>query len=361
MTIVLGIETSCDETAAAIVKDGRIRLANVVASQIELHKKYGGVFPEMASRQHMVAITSVVREALEQAELTWDDLDAMAVVYGPGLSGSLLVGTNLAKSLAWARDIPLVGVNHIEAHLYANWLMPPDADPEAFRPPPFPLICLIVSGGHTELILMREHHDYERLGGTIDDAAGEAFDKVARLLGLGYPGGPIIQRVAEEGDPEAYDLPRALSVGPYDFSFSGLKTAVLRLVQELQQEQGVEVEVRGQKLADAAVEDDLQEELPLADIAASFQAAVVDALVTKTAQAVEAHHAVQVLIAGGVAANKPLREEMARRLEIPVRYPPIQLCTDNAAMVATAGHYRYLAGKRSGLDLDVYPSLSLVK
>ncbi|MFH1086477.1 MAG: tRNA (adenosine(37)-N6)-threonylcarbamoyltransferase complex transferase subunit TsaD, partial [Chloroflexota bacterium] len=332
MISILGIETSCDETAAAVVADGRVLRANVVASQVTLHEKYGGVFPEMASRQHVLTMTPVVREALQQAGLTWGDLAAIAVVHGPGLAGSLLVGLNTAKALAWATGLPLVDVNHIEAHIYANWLVPPQADPATFTPPSFPLVCLVVSGGHTELVLMREHHAYQRLGRTIDDAAGEAFDKVARLLGLGYPGGPAIQKAAEGGDPTAYRFTRPLSIGPYDFSFSGLKTAVLRLVQELQRARGQSVETRGQKLADASLGPEAQD-LPIADLAASFQAAVVDALVTQTARAVEQLGAAQVLLAGGVAANRLLRDEMARRLPVAVRVPPIAYCTDNAAMV----------------------------
>lgn len=363
MTLILGIETSCDETAVAVVENGRALLSNVVASQIELHQQYGGVFPEMASRQHMLAITPAIRQALDDAQVGWQDLEAIALVYGPGLSGSLLVGLNVAKALALAHDIPLVGVNHLEAHIYANWLALPDKGSEAFVPPSFPLICLVVSGGHTDLILMREHHDYRILGRTIDDAAGEAFDKVARLLGLGYPGGPAIQKAAEEGNPDAFRLPRALSVGPFDFSFSGLKTAVLRLVQDLQRERGIIIESRGQKLADAAIEGD-KDDFPVAGIAASFQKAIVDTLVQKTADAVAKTSTVQVLLAGGVAANKLLRDEMRRRLSesgprVPVGYPPIRFCTDNAAMVAVAGYYRFLAGKRSGLDLDIVPNLSL--
>ncbi|MFP3897250.1 MAG: tRNA (adenosine(37)-N6)-threonylcarbamoyltransferase complex transferase subunit TsaD [Anaerolineales bacterium] len=357
MTTILGVETSCDETAAAVVRDGRILLSNVVASQVELHEEYGGVFPEMASRQHILAITPVIRKALESAEVTLEDLDALAVVHGPGLSGSLLVGLNTIKALAWARDIPLIGINHLEAHVYANWLIPPDEAPDTFTPPSFPLICLVVSGGHTALILMPQHHEYRLLGQTIDDAAGEAFDKVARLLGLGYPGGPAIERIAGEGDPSAYRFPRALNVGPFDFSFSGLKTAVLRLVQEMRREEGLKVDAH-ERLADATVEEE-EIELPLPDIAASFQAAVVDALVEKTCAAVEQHKAVQVLLAGGVAANKHLRAEMERRLDIPMRCPPIAYCTDNAAMVAVAGYYRYLAGERASLTLDAIPNLSL--
>ncbi len=357
MTLILGIETSCDETAAAVVENGRKIRSNVVASQIELHRRYGGIFPEMASRQHMLTMTPVIREALAQAQVGWRDLDAIAVVHGPGLAGSLLVGLNVAKAVAWAQGIPLVGVNHLEAHIYANWLIPPGQEQSPQPTPAFPLVCLVVSGGHTSLILMQDHHAYRHLGRTIDDAAGEAFDKVARLLGLGYPGGPAIQKAAAGGNPTAYSFPRALQVGEFDFSFSGLKTAVLRLVQELRG-QGSTEETRGQKLASVTAEG-LPADAPLADIAASFQAAVVDALVQKTADAVARYDAVQVLLAGGVAANKALREEMSRRLSVPVRFPPIQFCTDNAAMVAAAGYYRFLAGKRAGLDLDVVPGLAL--
>ena len=359
MTLVLGIETSCDETAAAVVENGHILRSNIVASQIELHKQYGGVFPEMASRQHILTITPVIRQAMSDAQVDWRDLDALAVIHGPGLAGSLLVGLNVAKALALAQGLPLVGVNHLEAHVYANWLLPPGQDAEAFVAPPFPLVCLVVSGGHTDLILMREHHDYQRLGRTMDDAAGEAFDKVARLLGLGYPGGPLIQRLAEAGNPTAYSFPRSLPSGTLNFSFSGLKTAVLRLVQELQRERGIPVEPRGQKMAEATVVAGA-DALPLADIAASFQAAVVDALAQRTAEAVARYKAVLVLLAGGVAANKALRAEMSQRLNVPVRYPPIQFCTDNAAMVGAAGYYRFLSGMRSGLELDVVPSLPLV-
>lgn len=356
MTYILAIESSCDETAAAVVRDGRHVVANVVASQADLHRQYGGVFPEMASRRHLIDVVSTVREALAMAQLGWNDLAAIAVVNGPGLAGSLLVGVNVAKAIAWARNLPLIGVNHMEAHIYANWLAYKGGPETA---PPFPSICLIVSGGHTELILMREHLSYVRLGKTLDDAAGEALDKVARLLGLGFPGGPAIQQAAASGDPRAYAFPRALNVGPYDFSFSGLKTAVLRLVQELQRQQGLESPTHKQTLADAAlVPDDAA--LPIADIAASFQAALVDALVAKTVEAVERHGAAEVLVAGGVAANLLLRQTLAQRLPIPVRYPPIHYCTDNAAMVGAVAYYRYLAGGRSGLDLDVVPSLAIV-
>jgi len=235
--------------------------------------------------------------------------------------------------------------------------VPPDETAASWPPPPFPLLCLIVSGGHTDLVLVEEHHRYRRLGSTIDDAAGEAFDKVARLLGLGYPGGPAIQRLAQEGDPNAFAFPRALQVGPYDFSFSGLKTAVLRQVQALRRQAGEEVAERGVKLAEATV--DAQSELPIVDLAASFQAAVVDALVTKTVAAVEDHHAVQVLVAGGVAANTLLRSELGHQVSVPVRFPPIEYCTDNAAMVAAAGYFRYLSGRRDHAYLDAEPNLHL--
>lgn len=355
MVDILAIETSCDETSAAVIRDGRVVLSNIVASQTALHRQYGGVFPEMASRQHILAIAPTIREALSQAQVNWQDLDALAVVHGPGLGGSLLVGVNAAKALAWAHNLPFIGINHLEGHIYANWLAY-EGGPTV--PPAFPLVCLIVSGGHTELIAMQDHLHYEQLGKTRDDAAGEAFDKVARLLGLGYPGGPAIQRAAEGGNPNAFEFPRALNVGPFEFSFSGLKTAVLRLVQELQRDQGIDMPTSGQKLARVQVQPDAS--LPIADIAASFQAALVELLVTKTIEAAEHYHAAEILVAGGVAANRLLREELAARAPVPVRYPPIRYCTDNAAMVGAAAYYRYLAGYRSGMDLDVIPSLALV-
>jgi len=341
MTLILGLETSCDETAAAVVQDGRRILSNVVASQIALHAQYGGVFPEVASRQHVLTIVPVLRRALREAGVDWPDLAAIAVTHGPGLAGSLLVGLNTAKAAAWLRNVLLVGINHLEGHVYSNWLdprRPGDATGTSerdFTPPQFPVLVLIVSGGHTELVLMREHCSYERLGGTLDDAAGEAFDKVARLLGLGYPGGPAIQRAAEGGDPSAFPLPRAWLPGTHDFSFSGLKTAVLRLVK---QDSG---------------------EAKVKDLAASFQMAVAEVLVEKTRQAVEATGARHVCVCGGVAANAILRREMQTRLSVPVSIPPLFLCTDNAAMVACAGHYRYLRGDRAGWDLDAVASLKL--
>jgi len=340
MAKILGIETSCDETAASVVADGRHILSNVVASQIDLHRQYGGVFPEMASRQHVLAIMPVVREAMEQAEVVWDDLAAVAVTYGPGLAGSLLVGVNTAKAIAWARQLPLIAVNHLEGHIYANWLQ---TAPDPVPPPPLPVLILIVSGGHTELVLMLDHGIYRRLGGTLDDAAGEAFDKVARLLGLEYPGGPAIQTAAEKGNPRAFRFPRARLGDSYDFSFSGLKTAVLRTVRELEKERG------GRKRP-----------LPVPDLAASFQAAVVDILVQKTGRAAEAFGVQEVLLAGGVAANTSLRAEAKQRIPVPVRVAPPALCTDNAAMIAAAGYFAFSAGRRAGWDLDVVASVRLV-
>lgn len=330
---VLGIETSCDETAAAVVIDGRQLRSNIVASQAEMHAAYGGVVPEVASRQHVLWIVPVLERALADAGLGWADLDAVAVTQGPGLAGSLLVGVNAAKAIAFARDLPLVGVNHLEGHIYANWLTGAEIT--------FPVVCLIVSGGHTDLIFMRDHGQYERLGRTRDDAAGEAFDKVARILGLGYPGGPAIQQAAENGDPSRYPLPRAWLGETYDFSFSGLKTAVLRAVETLRpHEPGATVTV--------------------ADLAASFQEAVVEVLVEKTRRAALAYGARQVLLAGGVAANRLLRRWMAERVPVPVVVPPLSLCTDNAAMIAAAGYFRLQRGERAGLELDVDPNLPLV-
>ena len=372
MTLVLGIETSCDETAAAVVENGRRIRSNVVASQIDLHEQYGGVFPEMASRQHILTITPVVEQALHDAGAEWRDLDAVAVTYGPGLAGSLLVGVNAAKGLAFAKDIPLVGVNHIEAHIYANWLIPTapeptdlgDAPPQPVKAPDkvpaprFPLVALVVSGGHTELILMTDHGQFQRLGGTIDDAAGEAFDKVARLLGLGFPGGPAIEQAATRGSAEAIRLPRAWLKGTYDFSFSGLKTAVLRSVQKYEA-RATPGERKKSKLVSSQTPPSVQQ-VPVAHLAASFQAAVVDVLVEKTRLAAKATQAKQVLLAGGVAANAVLREQMEQRLSpTPVLVPPPALCTDNAAPIASLGYFRFMRGERSGYDLDVEPNLKL--
>jgi N6-L-threonylcarbamoyladenine synthase len=336
-TRILAIETSCDETAAAVVENGRRVLAGIVASQAAHHAKFGGVFPEAASRMHIESIYPVVAETLAQAHVGLEAVDAIAVTRGPGLAGSLVVGMAMAKGMALASGLPLIGVNHLEAHMYSIWLV--EDEPE----PAFPLLALIVSGGHSELVLMRDHLVYERLGGTLDDAAGEAFDKVARLLGLGYPGGPAIQAAAETGDPQAFKFPRAWLEDSWDFSFSGLKTAVLREVRSQQPdlEAGVEAPRPG---------------LPIADLAASFQAAVVDVLVGKALSAAETLGAKEVLVAGGVSANRALREAFRERASLPVRVPPLALCTDNAAMIGAVGHWRYLAGQRDALDMDVLPT-----
>lgn len=329
-TVILALETSCDETAASVVQDGTQILSNVIASQIELHSKYGGVFPEVASRRHIEVIYPVVKQALNDAHITIDDVDAIAVTHGPGLVGSLLVGVNLAKGLALASGKPLIPVNHIEGHIYSLWLTP-----EA-HPIEFPILTLVVSGGHTDLYLVIDHGNYKHLGGTIDDAAGEAFDKVGRLLGLPFPGGPAIDRVAREGRENAYDFPRAIMDEGYDFSFSGLKTAVLRQTK---------------KFAPG--------KLPVADLAASFQAAVVDALVTKTARAALTYGVTAVHLAGGVSANSALRQAMRQRVEVPVWYPPPILCTDNAAMIGAAAHFKRHQQPNTQLSFDVTPSLQI--
>jgi N6-L-threonylcarbamoyladenine synthase len=365
MTLILAIETSCDETAAAVIEDGHRIRSDVVASQIELHRPYGGVYPEIASRQHILDLVPVIERALDDANVGFHDLSAVAVTRGPGLAGSLLVGVNAAKAISWVRGLPIAAVNHLEGHLYSNWLdeggridstailqpsLPAlDAQGEAF-----PLLVLIVSGGHTELILMQRHRAYQRLGATLDDAAGEAFDKVARLLGLSYPGGPAIQLAAEGGDPAAFDFPRALmntATQPehrFNFSFSGLKTAVLRQVREL----------TGPGVAPARPGG--VDRLPIADLAASFQQAVVDVLVAKTADAARAYGVERVCVCGGVAANQALRAAVAQRLPVPASIPPLFLCTDNAAMMGAAAHYQLAVGGPSDLDFDVEPDLGLV-
>ncbi len=335
---ILGIETSCDETAASIVENGRIILSTLVASQAELHAQFGGVFPEVASRQHIRTIYPIVEQALAQAHMNLSDVDAIAVTRGPGLPGSLVVGVNAAKGLALGSALPLVGINHLEAHLYSAWLYRSGETPTP--EPEFPLIALIVSGGHSELVLMTGHLKYERLGGTLDDAAGEAFDKVARLLGLPYPGGPSIQKAAEKGNPLAYRFPRAWLEDSWDFSFSGLKTAVMREVRRLETTMST---------------------LPVADLAASFQAAVVDALMTKTMKAVEHYKVKGILIAGGVSANTALRDSVHLRATIPIYIPPLYLCTDNAAMVAGAGYYRFAQKQRDPMDIDVLPNWPLTE
>ncbi len=341
---VLGIETSCDETAVAIVRDGRVVEANVVASQTHLHETYGGVVPEQASRAHLQAILPALEAARAEAGRTWDEIDAVAVTHGPGLAGALLVGVNVAKGLAYARDKPLLGINHLEGHVYANWL-----ETSADQPDPlFPLLALVVSGGHSDVVLVRGHGDYVRLGRTRDDAAGEAFDKVARILGLGFPGGPFVERAAQDGDPARFRFPRAwLEPDSWDFSFSGLKTAVLHQVRAL----GVDPQ--------SATPEERLAALPVADLAAAFQEAVVDVLATKTARAAQRFGARQVALGGGVAANQALRRRVESQAQVPVLCPPPLLCTDNGAMVAAAGYFRFRAGQRDGFDLDVVPTMPI--
>jgi N6-L-threonylcarbamoyladenine synthase len=346
MTRILAIETSCDETAAAVVENGRRMLSNVVASQVDLHAQYGGVFPEMASRAHIETIVPVIEEAMQVAHVGWDDLAAVAVTYGPGLAGSLLVGVNVAKGIALGRQLPLIGVNHIEGHIYAHWL---ETGAEGAAHPDdltFPLLVLVVSGGHSELVLMHDHGQYERLGATLDDAAGEAFDKVGRLLGLAYPGGPAVEKAAQRGDPTRFSFPRAWLEGSDDFSFSGLKTAVLREVQ---------------KHGDLQPDGPLPRGLSVPNLAAAFQEAVVDVLAEKATQAAAVHGATAILLSGGVSANQALRAEVrARAGSIPVYHPPIVLCTDNAAMIGAVAYYALVSGHRDGWDLDVVPNLKLV-
>jgi N6-L-threonylcarbamoyladenine synthase len=339
---VLGIETSCDDTGAAVVGNGTRILSNILLSQSELHARYGGVFPEMASRSHVETIEPAIRRALEEAHLSVEELDAVAVTRGPGLAGSLVVGVNAAKGLALAAGLPILGIHHLEAHIYSLWLGRGE-DEESF-----PVLCLIVSGGHSDLYLMNGHGEYRRLGGTLDDAAGEAFDKVARLLGLPYPGGPAIEEAARTGDPESIRFPRAWLEDTWDFSFSGLKTAVLR-------------EVRKYQPALAAGVDSPAPGLPIPNLAASFQAAVVDVLAQKAVRAAREFAAKEILVAGGVSANQALRTALQKIAPCPVRTPPLELCTDNAAMVAAAGFFRFQAGVRSQLNMDVSPDLELVE
>jgi N6-L-threonylcarbamoyladenine synthase len=387
--LILGIESSCDETGAAIVKDGRFLLSNVVASQIEIHNRYGGVVPEVASRQQLATIIPVIETALDQAGCGWENIDAIAATYGPGLAGSLLVGLTVGKTLSLAQNLPFLGVNHLEAHIYANWLHKsghtsmPDADDAAWEyqegDPIFPLICLVISGAHSELVLVRGHGQYELLGQTRDDAAGEAFDKVARILGLGYPGGPAIQTAAQQVEEDfeqhqkspalarnTYHLPRAWLRGTYDFSFSGLKTAVLHLAEGAAgDQQGASGNKEGKQVsqytrmgAQSAQKGNVS--VPL--LASSFQEAVVDVLAVKTRLAAQEYHVKQVLLAGGVAANASLRVRLEQELHpfnIHLNYPPIEFCTDNAAMIGSAAFFHLLRGEQHGLDLDVQPGLSL--
>ncbi len=342
---ILGIESSCDETAASVVQDGRVLLSNVINSQIDIHAVYGGVVPEVAARSHIEVVNPVIDQALTDANLTWDDIDAIAVTYAPGLVGSLLVGTLAARTLAVLKNKPLYPIHHVEAHVYANFLNE--------TAPQFPMLALIVSGGHSQLVLFRDHGDYELLGQTLDDAVGEAFDKVAKIIGLPYPGGPSIAKAALSGNPRAYKLPKAKLAGAYDFSFSGLKTATLRAVQR---EVGVDFTFPSHELA--ARLDDVQR----ADFAASFQQIAVETLVDKAEQAYRDYLPKSVVIAGGVAANQELRRQLSARLPLKIDYAPMNLCTDNAAMIATLAYY-YAQKKQptSPYDLEVIPSLSMTK
>lgn len=332
--LILGIETSCDETAAAVVKNGREVLSNIISSQIELHKLYGGVVPEIASRKHIEKINQVIEEALSIAGVTLQEIDAIGVTYGPGLVGALLVGVAEAKAISFATGKPLVGVHHIEGHVSANYIENKELEP--------PFLCLIVSGGHTHIVLVKEYGVYEIIGYTHDDAAGEAFDKVARAIGLGYPGGPKIDKLAKEGRKDAIAFPRAHIEGsPYDFSFSGLKSAVLNYINSCEMK---------------------REEVNRADVAASFQEAVVDVLVTRTMKAAKDFDMQKVAIAGGVAANSSLREAMSKACKDngnSLFYPSPIYCTDNAVMIASAAYYEYLKGTRSGLDLNAVPNLKI--
>jgi N6-L-threonylcarbamoyladenine synthase len=338
---ILGIETSCDDTGASVVSGGTAILSNVLLTQTELHAQYGGVFPEMASRSHVETIEPAIRRALEEAHLAVAEIDAVAVTRGPGLAGSLVVGVNAAKGLALAAGLPLIGIHHLEAHIHSLWL-------GRDGPETFPVLCLIVSGGHTDLYLMDGHGRYRKLGGTLDDAAGEAFDKVARLLGLPYPGGPAIEEAARNGDPEFVRFPRAWLEDTWDFSFSGVKTAVLREVRKLQPDL-------------AAGVDDPPAGLPVPGLAAAFQASVIDVLTQKTVRAAREFSAKEILVAGGVSANQALRAALQQAAPCPVRTPPIELCTDNAAMVAAAGYFRFRDGGRSPLDMDVLPDWELTE
>lgn len=331
---ILAIETSCDETAAAVVRNGREIRSNIISSQIELHKLYGGVVPEIASRKHIEKINQVIEEALREADTTLDDIDAIGVTYGPGLVGALLVGVAEAKAISFAIKKPLIGVHHIEGHVSANYIENKELEP--------PFLCLIVSGGHTHLVLVKEYGEYEIIGRTRDDAAGEAFDKVARAIGLGYPGGPKIDKLSKEGNGKAIAFPRAhIDGAPYDFSFSGLKSAVLNYLNSMEMK---------------------HETINRADVAASFQEAVVDVLVTRTIMAAKDFNMNKVAIAGGVAANSALREVMAYACNengLEYYYPTPIYCTDNAAMIGVAAYYEYIKGKRSGLNLNAIPNLKI--
>ncbi len=332
--LILAIESSCDETAAAVVKNGREVLSNVIFSQIDLHTLYGGVVPEIASRKHIEKINQVIEEALVKAGVTLKDIDGIAVTYGPGLVGALLVGVSAAKAISFATGIPLVGVHHIEGHISANFIENKELEP--------PFVCLVVSGGHSHLVVVKDYGEYEIIGRTRDDAAGEAFDKVARAIGLGYPGGPKIDKLAKEGNPDAIRFPRAkVEESEYDFSFSGLKSAVLNYLNGCQ--------MKGEKVVEA-------------DVAASFQKAVIDVLVDHSIHAVKKYGFDKFAIAGGVASNSSLREAFEQRCKqekIEFYHPSPIYCTDNAAMIGVAGYYEYVKGVRSGLDLNAVPNLRL--
>lgn len=332
--LILGLESSCDETAASVIKNGRTVLSNVISSQIDIHKEYGGVVPEIASRKHIERINTVIEEALKEANVSLKDLDAIGVTYGPGLVGALLVGVAEAKAICFAADIPLVGVHHIEGHVSANYIENPDLEP--------PFLCLIVSGGHTHLVVVKDYSEFEILGRTRDDAAGEAFDKVARAIGLGYPGGPKIDRISREGNPDAIVFPKTrIEDAPYDFSFSGLKSAVLNYINKANM---------------------MQEDFNRADLAASFQKNVVDTLTEKTIHAAKELHINKVAIAGGVASNSALRNRMeavCREEGIHFYHPSPIFCTDNGAMIGVAAYYEFIKGTRHGWDLNAVPNLQL--
>lgn len=355
---ILGIETSCDETAAAVVENGRLVLSNVIASQIDIHAAYGGVVPEVAARSHIEVILPVIQEALDKAKTDWNKIDAIATTGGPGLSGSLLIGTLAARTLAIIKDKPLYGINHVLGHVYANfidWSQLPKASrigaSAAWQEPEFPMLALIVSGGHTQLVLFEDHFKYQLLGQTQDDAVGEAFDKVAKIIGLPYPGGPSIQEAAKHGDAKAYNFPKAKMQNPYDFSFSGLKTAVLRQTQKIC---GKDYTFPSVKLAP------LLNGQQVNDIAASFQRVAVETLVDKTTKAYSQFSPKTVVIAGGVAANSQLRKVLAERLPVGINYAPLNLCTDNAVMIAALGFYQSLhQNSDSPYKFSINPSLAI--